>query len=469
MEVQAQVCVVGGGPAGAATSLQVARLGYSVVLLEADTFHRPHVGESLAPGIVPLLDRIGVRQVVEQAGFLRSPPPLVFWAGRIATSRGTTAPEAGGLLVDRGVFDLLLLNAARRAGVRVIRPAKALRAEHLGPLDWKITAKRPDGNLMVRAAFLVDACGRRSLLPGQRRHLAVPTVAMYAYWRQVPSTVAEPRIEAGLRQWYWAAPLAEGVWNAIVFVAPSDLTGCATEGSTYCRLLAESELLRDILCGRCTTSVRVCSASPVAAEEPVGGDWLKVGDAAIAMDPLAAQGVQAAIAHALSGACVVHTLLTHAGPPEVPINYYRSKLHAAATHHAQVSGGLYEDQYRHCPSAFWKDRAQNAVTHRKQSWESRPLPRDDRPLVLSASAVLSEQPAIEGDKVFMRRTLCHESLDGPIAFLGGVPVGLLFDAARKPERISEFLLRLAKHLPPSEACKMVLWLWQRQILTAAPA
>ncbi|MFP2928180.1 FAD-dependent oxidoreductase, partial [Pyxidicoccus sp. 3LG] len=74
-----EVCVVGGGPAGAALALRLARLGHEVCLVERQAFPRPHLGESLAPGVWPLLDMLDVAEEVRRAGFLPAREALVRW------------------------------------------------------------------------------------------------------------------------------------------------------------------------------------------------------------------------------------------------------------------------------------------------------------------------------------------------------------------------------------------------------
>src|SRR5687768_13428668 len=63
------VIVVGGGPGGASASGFLAKGGLKVALFERETFPRFHVGESLMPATMLLLDQLGVRQRVEHAGF----------------------------------------------------------------------------------------------------------------------------------------------------------------------------------------------------------------------------------------------------------------------------------------------------------------------------------------------------------------------------------------------------------------
>ncbi|MGH8161082.1 MAG: NAD(P)/FAD-dependent oxidoreductase, partial [Gammaproteobacteria bacterium] len=66
------VLVVGGGPAGSATATLLARRGRKVVMLEKDRHPRFHIGESLLPRSMPLLEELGVLdEVGENVGVLK--------------------------------------------------------------------------------------------------------------------------------------------------------------------------------------------------------------------------------------------------------------------------------------------------------------------------------------------------------------------------------------------------------------
>ena len=75
----ADVVVAGGGPAGATISRLLVGLGFRVVLLEKAHFPRHQIGESLPPSILPLLDFLDLRALIEGAGFLRMPGHTVLW------------------------------------------------------------------------------------------------------------------------------------------------------------------------------------------------------------------------------------------------------------------------------------------------------------------------------------------------------------------------------------------------------
>src|SRR3954447_11613196 len=115
------VCIAGGGPAGAALALRLAQLGRTVAVVEKAAFPRMHVGESLTAGVLPMLDILGVRDAIENAGFLRAGQATVLWAGELRCHE----LHSEGLQVDRGRFDSILLRAAAANPlVRIFQPAR---------------------------------------------------------------------------------------------------------------------------------------------------------------------------------------------------------------------------------------------------------------------------------------------------------------------------------------------------------
>ena len=71
--------VIGGGPGGATAATLLARRGYSVVLLEREIFPRAHVGESLLPASMPVLEELGVLGQIENENFPKKYGATMVW------------------------------------------------------------------------------------------------------------------------------------------------------------------------------------------------------------------------------------------------------------------------------------------------------------------------------------------------------------------------------------------------------
>jgi flavin-dependent dehydrogenase len=67
--ISADVVVVGGGPAGSVFATRMVQLGFDVCLIERSRFPRPRLGESLSPGVMPMLASVGSATAIEAARF----------------------------------------------------------------------------------------------------------------------------------------------------------------------------------------------------------------------------------------------------------------------------------------------------------------------------------------------------------------------------------------------------------------
>lgn len=217
------VVVVGGGPAGSAAAITLAHAGRRVTLVEQARFPRYHIGESLLPHCWHTLDRLGVREQVEQAGF-QSKRSVAFVTPQGKLSRPfrfdehLDHPAARTWQVDRARFDALLLDHAARSGVRVLSQTRATGlVEHGGQVSG-IHARGPDGPLTLHAPWTLDASGRDGFVRTLRRwrhpEPALQRLALWTYYEgaDLPGALAEATTIVQLPDegWAWLIPMPGG-------------------------------------------------------------------------------------------------------------------------------------------------------------------------------------------------------------------------------------------------------------------
>ncbi|HEY4187665.1 MAG TPA: tryptophan 7-halogenase [Polyangia bacterium] len=410
------VVVIGAGPAGCVFATRMAQLGFDVCLIERARFPRARLGESLSPGVMPMLASMGAAAAVEAARFPRVHAVDTNWEG---TETVRQDPRAQGMLVDRGVFDAALLaTAAARAGVRVLQPAQVRRRVATND-GWRLFIETADGPVTLDAGFLADGSGRAARLGGHRRAMGPRTIAIHGYWTgaRLPE---RPRIEAGAREWYWGVPIPDGSYNTLVFV---DAARFRTEpgislDARLRALLERSSLMRDTRDVALRASARATDATAYVDEDCVSDRHLKLGDAALALDPLSSSGVQKAIQTALSGAIVANTLLRRPEASEAALRFYRDSLSDAATRHRAWAAEHYATAAAWRPDPFWTSRASAAVATASVPASGTPV-ADDIPVELSPDARWEELPCLGAAYVELRSALRHPGVEGPVAYLGG--------------------------------------------------
>ncbi|MEX2015656.1 MAG: FAD-dependent oxidoreductase, partial [Candidatus Hydrogenedentales bacterium] len=178
------VGIIGGGPAGSATAAYLAMAGLKCVVMESEKFPRPHVGESLVPASTRVFRDLGFWETMEKSGFVKKygavwtaaeqkPAYDHDWEGLepdcVADIRFEEREQEGvdrnyTFHVDRGKFDLLLLEHAEKKGATTWQECRVSNVDVSDTTAPRISYQRGDekGELTVRA--VVDASGRKTFL-----------------------------------------------------------------------------------------------------------------------------------------------------------------------------------------------------------------------------------------------------------------------------------------------------------------
>jgi flavin-dependent dehydrogenase len=459
----ADVCVIGAGPAGSTFAARMAQLGHQVHLIERKRFPRGNLGESLSPGVMTLLRAADMHETIAAAGFPGVNSVWVEWEDgpRLRQNQGEQ-----GLLVDRGEFDLRLLERARAFGVRIHQPAQVLEQGWDGA-KWRLTIDADGTSTSLNADFVADASGRRSISPRRQTKTGASTLAVYGYWRGA-SVPTRPRIEAGQDSWYWGVPLPDGTYNTLAFVDPNWFRSApgSTMSERFLRLIHRSGLMEECRDVELITPVRAIDATPYLGGDCVAPGRIQVGDAALAIDPISSSGVQKAIQSALSGAIVANTLLRRPELTDAAVSFYRAQLTETSERHRRWAAGHYRDVAGKCDRPFWRDRsivpAAIDPPPPLSAFDIRVLAT--MPLELSPELEFVRTPCLQGDFVRLASALHHPRLAGPLVFLGGrelAPLLQTLPAGKTPLQIAQFW---SNHMPLKSGMAIAGWLVNHGIL-----
>jgi menaquinone-9 beta-reductase len=307
--ISCDVTVIGGGLAGKAASVHLARAGLNVVCVEPQQAIRPPVGESLDWSAPALLDSLGL-----------SPDSLI--ASRIATwKRHVTVKMRDGcdthyvpstwlggfpfhvnlatLHVERRYLDDEIQKIAVDQGATFVSD----RVVDVETAEGKICSVRTEGGTRISSPWFVDASGIGASLIARKFNLLAlqygpAKVGIWTYFkvlRQVEGTTLymDP-LPAEYLEWIWEIPVSPDTVSVGYVVPGAALKAKREQGGSvediFRQQLMKFSRFESLLQQEPLDAVHVTSFRCRVHLESAGPNWMIAGEAASLVDPMTSNG-----------------------------------------------------------------------------------------------------------------------------------------------------------------------------------
>jgi flavin-dependent dehydrogenase len=313
--LEADVVVIGGGPAGSTVSTLLAQNGHRVVLFERERFPRFHIGESLIPQTYWVLKRLNMLGKMRGSHFIKK------YSVQFINSRGKLSEPfyfvdhnphecSQTWQVRRSEFDQLLLENAREHGVEVHQGTRVLEVLFEGQRAVGVRSQpESGGEREVRAKVVVDASGQSSVIMDRLGLRDWDPVlkkgALWTYWKgavrdtgrdEGATLVIQTREKKG---WFWYIPLHDDIMSVGLVASYDylfkDRAAKDLETIYFEEVAACPGLQPRIAKAQRVEPFRAAKEYSYRARQAAGDGWVLAGDAYGFLDPLYSSGVLLAL------------------------------------------------------------------------------------------------------------------------------------------------------------------------------
>lgn len=357
------VIIIGGGAAGSATALHLCSEGARVCILEPSNFAQHRVGETIPPDANVLLKELGVWDPFLADAHLPCYGSHALWGSNtLGHNDFITSPHGCGWHLDRSRFDRTLLSEARAKGASIIQqPASNIKFS-----GNQVTSIGLADGSSISADMFVDATGRKTLLSrrlGIKREFTDRQVTLYARFDCPTEDLGHSTWLEAVHYGWWYAAAVPGDQVVVALgtrpeVAKSLLL---SKASRWASALSASKIIAPKLAKAKfrADSLGVTASQSYRVNRATGKNWLAVGDAASAFDPLSSAGIYKALLTArLAAKAITEPSRTNG------LETYQLHLDNDYDQYLIHRQDMYEQENRWPDAFFWKSMRAVDPVHR---------------------------------------------------------------------------------------------------------
>lgn len=354
-----EIAIIGGGPAGTTLATHLARSGKQVAIIEKSKFPRFHIGESLVPATMPILEDLGVYNRM-QSTFLNKPGGCWYYDDTPVMSNFSDCLETASfnkhrhaLMVERSEFDNILLENAEKKGAQIFQQhsVRDLLWEGDKLIGLEVLDLATQQTKTIYTDMVFDCSGYHSFIASKlnlRQPNKLKRMAIFAHYE---AKAIEERLRKG---WFVGQMFYDG-WLWLIPISPDRISiGVVTTLDNYKKAktspaefldsyiqtmsLSQQGLDKDM---KRVSEVHLYGNLGYSSTKIIGNGWALVGDAAVFIDPCYSTGVHLAME---SADRMAKLYLTHCNDPKV-LNNALHKYEKKLRQHAQLTLMLVESFY----------------------------------------------------------------------------------------------------------------------------
>jgi len=357
-----QVTIIGGGPAGSTCAIQLMKLGFQkVLLIESKSYDQFRIGESIPPEANQIFHQLGIYNDFVAEKHQPCYGSCSYWG---SPKRGYNDfflnAHGHGWHLDRSRFNRFLANQAANLGAMIRIPATFQKAQKRSDCGYDLTFKNEENKQeIIQTDIVVDASGPRSIFALQQGYLQFhisPIICLGLRYQLQDSSHKISKLthlESTADGWWYAASIPNDQLLVAFYTDASIVKSKKLNQLTaWLELLETAPNLKKL-----TAELKPYDNRPKGFAAPsfklnqaAGLDWLSIGDAASAYDPITSQGIMKSMFTALEAA---HAIAKRLNGELENFSAYNEWIQAQFEQYLNMRHYFYQLERRWVQAPFW--------------------------------------------------------------------------------------------------------------------